>query len=764
MAIRHSTPVTWTPRGASDALDGSSSFPGAMAALTNLIPDPTTRNLWAARPAAMPASIMPQSNGTIPSGMLQIGDILYGMIPSSRNPGHDEPFAYDVQLNRWLTVDGVFSNNVPASLTTNGDWVPPILARVGQRIIVTHPGFPGGTLKFGWFDISGLLLAFLGNTNARLNASFFISGNFSTLGLQPGLLASGTNIPATIPFASRVRDTYPGALAGFKTTANLTERSTTVSIAELTGFRPGAALYGTGIAPGTTILTRSAFLGAGSIIMSAPATATVAGGEVIAIVSAPPAITTTATSTAATWTADPGSTAQYFAAGQALVNVANLAPGTTITAATAGTITLSAAAIGSATFEPAIAGDLVLLNVAATGATDQEQVFVSAGPPTAPLWGAGDCSVNALPSVPLGVAQFNGRAYFACGPNGIPFSDSLQPCVRTNATQALTPNNGFDVTAVGPLMLSSPITGGIVQAIIAFQGANCMQQIIGDPATANLSMNLLPVATGTDAPLSITPTILGLGFISPDGLRFVDFSGNVSAPVGDAGDGITVPFRNAIYPSRICAASSRTVLRVTVQNGAAEDLPFQEWWYHFALKVWSGPHSFPAALIERWRDRNVIVGVGIDAKLWISTTIPTRDDTYVENGQVLSCIAETVLLPDNTQMAMNAMVEASLTCAGVRQINYQVLDEIGNPLNYVGIDVPVAAGGLRQRGVDFTEPVIFKQMKVLVVAQADQKLRLGNFYWRYEILGYNVGDIPEDDAPGTFILDHSDLGGADVLA
>src|SRR5262249_34568766 len=140
-------------------------------------------------------------------------------------------------------------------------------------------------------------------------------------------------------------------------------------------------------------------------------------------------------------------------------------------------------------------------------------------------------------------------------------------------------------------------TGGILQALICFQGDASMQQITGDPATSNLMMNELGVGVGCLAPNTICNTTLGLTFVAPDGVRFIDFLGRVSDPIGENGKGVNVPFVYAINPSRMAAAFNQNVLRISVINGYVSGQPIQEWWFHVGLKTWSGPHTFPAGLI-----------------------------------------------------------------------------------------------------------------------------------------------------------------------
>src|SRR5258706_16157459 len=114
MALRHSRPITVKPRTLSDSVDGSNAPPGAMALLTNLIPDPSTADVFVCRPAAISKSTFASfSTPGFLSGLLIVGDIAYGMIASARNAAKDEPFAYNIATNTFLTVGGITNANSP---------------------------------------------------------------------------------------------------------------------------------------------------------------------------------------------------------------------------------------------------------------------------------------------------------------------------------------------------------------------------------------------------------------------------------------------------------------------------------------------------------------------------------------------------------------------------------------------------------------------------------------------------------------------------
>lgn len=607
MALRKSQVWPLQPKGLSDAVDGSNVFPGAMSILKDIIPANDTAEMWVPRPASIQLNDFTgfSSPGFV-SGALVVGDIEYGMVASALNAGKDQPYAYNLATNTFLTITGITSANVPTSPSAMGVWTPPILAVIGTRVIVCHPGFPGGTVKFGWFDISSFSDATHTGTTHSNTTIDTLSANVLQAGWQPGMTISGAGIPA-----------------------------------------------------GTTIVSIAS--NGLSLVLSQAATASAAG------------------------------------------------------------VTLT----------------------------------VSGGTPASPLWGAGDTNINNLPSVPVSVVQFNGRAYFACGVNGVAFSDALLPCNRTNATQALTFANGLAVTALGALPLSSPITGGIVQSVIAFQGVSAMQQITGDQATSNLSANLMNVATGTLSPLSVCPTNFGLAFVSPEGLRVVSFAGQVSDPIGYRGAGVAVPFIYAVEPTRVCAAANANVLRVSTQNADAVNSPNQEYWFDIANKIWSGPHSFPASLIQPWRNTFVLHPVSVTATIFQSDVKLTSTSSFTENGATLSWTMKSCLSPDTGSGYENCLIESTVMASlpGGYNLTASVFDEQNMQLNTAGIltsGSPTIWGSFtwgssswagqltlpQQYRIPWTSPIVYKQCFYQLGGTSEAGVEIGNSYFRFEQLGY----------------------------
>lgn len=173
MAIRNAKPVRFTPKGLCDAFDATDAFAGACQLLTNLVFDQGNPELMVARPGvgAADTTFSGFTTPTYVSVFIVIGVIAYGMVSSARNPGHDEPFAYNILTNSFITISGVTSGNTPTSPATSGPWTPPTMAVVSTKILVTHPGFNGtGSNFFGVIDISNPLAPAWSSSNLATNA------------------------------------------------------------------------------------------------------------------------------------------------------------------------------------------------------------------------------------------------------------------------------------------------------------------------------------------------------------------------------------------------------------------------------------------------------------------------------------------------------------------------------------------------------------------------------------------------------------------
>lgn len=375
-------------------------------------------------------------------------------------------------------------------------------------------------------------------------------------------------------------------------------------------------------------------------------------------------------------------------------------------------------------------------------------------------WDAGNTAPTALAAPPTAVKQFGDRAYFLVNPpTGQPaayFSDILLPTTVTLATQILTFGDNVELTALGALPLTNQL-GGIVQSLIVFKGSSNMYQVTGDAASTSnpLRVNAMNVATGTLAPNSICSTPKGLAFIAPDGLRVINFQGIISDPIGEAGMGETTPFLYAVVPSRIAAACNAKVIRISVQNGYATDSPNQEFWFDLTRGCWSGPHSFPASLIQPYNTTFIMTPLGVDAKLFQSDSVQTSTSTFEENGSQMTFNWVTSMLPDTQQMSMNAMIETtinmSLAAGGIYSISAG--DQDGALYNSVLLNAPAvttvwggftwgtalwqgAQNALYPRQVEWTIPIVFRRLYIGVTGNCAAGLKIGDLFLRYQQLGY----------------------------
>lgn len=415
----------------------------------------------------------------------------------------------------------------------------------------------------------------------------------------------------------------------------------------------------------------------------------------------------------------------------------NIPAGTYITAMTATTITMS---------QNATAGNV---NVTFT---------ITSGTTAAPVYGAGQTNGQGLAAVPVAVKQFNGRAYYAVN-NGVQFSDALSPLQITNATQQLTLGDSTPVNALGGLPLANQVVGGTLQALIAFKQDALYYQIAGDPATTNLTTNAVTGSVGTLAPNTICGTPFGLAYIAPDGLRIVGLDGKSSDPIGVYGDGVSVPFLYAVNPSRMCMAYDQNTLRVSVQNGYRNGQPVEEYWYDLTQKLWTGPHSFPAALIASYHNGVndfVLFASGVNAKLWQSRTQPTATSTYTENGAALTWTWRTSLMPDNDQAAANQVVQSALglVMPSGQSLSVLALDEQGNTLGSVTLASAARAGGVwnaftwgggvwggsvlayQEYLLPWANALVFKQMALQANGQSIGGFAIGNLYVKIQPTGY----------------------------
>lgn len=443
----------------------------------------------------------------------------------------------------------------------------------------------------------------------------------------------------------------------------------------------------------------------------------------------------------------------------------------------------SAQNIPSGTTIASIASDGLSLTLSqpTVGASSPDTITVNGGTPAYPLWAAGNMSISPLIKPATAISLFNGRAEYAVD-NATVFSEAGDPLIPPPSTisNVLTIQNGLKITAMTTIpFANSTVAGGVVQALLLWQGDAAIWQVTGDPTTSNLALNFFS-SIGTDAPLTIQTAPQGIIYVAPDGVRLIQLDGTVSDPIGANGDGVALPFINVTYPSRMVAAYNEDVYRVSVTSyssfggSAIAPIVSAEYWFHNKLKAWSGPHSFPASAItpsDRPSTNHGYLMQPINASgIWFSNTRPLVDSGYLENGQTLSWSYQTTLFPDNGLMCENAMVESAIAIAlpQTGSATVAMLDEAGTQLDQVTVNGfvpqtptprtpgtlwdgstwnggfwgPGTAGALlTQRDLPWHQTLVFKQGSIVVAGFSDPAVAVGNLYLRYQRTGYMNQDL-----------------------
>lgn len=377
--------------------------------------------------------------------------------------------------------------------------------------------------------------------------------------------------------------------------------------------------------------------------------------------------------------------------------------------------------------------------------------------PAAPVWDAGNTATNALAEVPTAVKQYAERAWFIVPDDVAPatvFTDILDPLTVTNSSQALTYGDNEPLTALGALPLNNQL-GGVIQALIVFKQANAYQ-VTGDAATSNLTLNAMNVAIGTQAPNTVCTTPRGLAFMAVDGIRVIDFKGNVSDPLGFAGAGITVPFMKASTPSRAAAACNANVFRITVEWESTIETLTEEYWYDIGRGCWSGPHTFPSSTIQPYANTFVKTPVSVTGSLWQSDSIQYDHSVFIENGVQLSFAWQPVIFPDTQSMAELNVLESTINIAGsVDTTSYvmQAINSDGATLATATLSIQatvtrwgqfqwgqavwsVSVTGLTPVPINWPLPVVFRKLTYKLTGFSYSGFKVGDLFVRYEELGY----------------------------
>lgn len=714
MTLQRTSVVRFSPVGLSDSLDATDEFPGAMAVLRNLIPDPSTKNVWTCRPAETSITSFTEVNAPVQGVIVKvIGNFAYGMV--SAGAGALASLTSLVQGSGYPN-NGSYTN-VPFSGGHGAGGTCNIVISAGGvvascTLVSAGYGYQvGDSLTVSNTNLGGTGAGF-SITVATVLGSYdwpfaynLATNSFAAIANVINYPANKTNIPATQPTTgdwvpptvelcgAKLVFTHPG-FAG--TNGNY--------FGWLDVSNPAAMRWHAG-----NLWATGALLTLGAI------GGTNTGGT-----------PGTYYNVALTGTPGSGATADIVVDGGG--HVASVSLNSFGSAYTTGVVTGSA-----------------------TGLPSSWNVAIGT------VQAAGLITFTVAPSA---VAQFYGRAYFLVNPpTGQPsavFTDSLS-LACTNANQALTFGDNVPLTAAAPLGLSNQL-GGIVQALLVFKGNANIEQITGDAALSTLAVNTLTAATGTLAPWSVVSTPEGVAFLAPDGVRVINQNAVVGTPIGLAGKGVVAPLIDPLYPSRVNAACNSQVLRISLQSTYIPGSPWVEYWYDVVRQVWSGPHTFPSSTIDSWGALFVSVPQAVPAQLFQSTINPDTNSVYVENGTALSWLFQTAVLEDNQEMAMSEIAELQIKTTAIgssTSLQISAIDQNGSvwpngSFNYTttvlggvwgtmvwGVSAwgtPVQA--LYPRWVQFPGPVIYNRLAIAMSGNSTASFRIGDTYIRRRVLGY----------------------------
>ena len=371
-----------------------------------------------------------------------------------------------------------------------------------------------------------------------------------------------------------------------------------------------------------------------------------------------------------------------------------------------------------------------------------------------PAWSSSNTATNALPSVPVAVAQFGERAYYAVG-DAVYFSDVLVPLTITNANQILTMGNGFPINALSGLPLTTS-QSGVLQGLMVFQKSSIFQ-ITGDSATSNLALNQSSPNVGTPSPRTVITTPYGVMFLSTDSAYMVNLVGSVTLLQQSQSQDIHVPFINSYNATRAVAAYANGIYRVsldtTIRNYV---LTAADFWYDFHFQKWNGWHSFPYHCAIGYGNYFILASNSSPGKLYKSQPFPDSSTIYVDNNVAYLCSLETTTFNQDDPLAEKCVVESLIeVLQNSVSTSYSInaVDENENQYDSVVINTVINSslwgtgiwGGFvwsssipsySEFSIPWTKPITYKKLALQIFCPPSAGAGVGNISIREQHLGY----------------------------
>ncbi|HHX4053948.1 MAG: hypothetical protein ACN6QT_36445 [Burkholderia contaminans] len=432
---------------------------------------------------------------------------------------------------------------------------------------------------------------------------------------------------------------------------------------------------------------------------------------------------------------------------------------TTISGVTAGNVPSSPSTSGAWTPPTmAVVGTKILITHPGFNGTGSNFFgVIDISNPAAPAWSSSNLATNGLSGVPTSVANFNNRAWFAVG-NTLQFSDPLAPLTRTNATQAVTVGDTTPITAQSGLPIQTT-TAGVIGALVVFK-ASQVWQITGDPTTNNLALNYVSLTTGCIAARSVVQGPFGIFFAGVDAPYILNFLGTLvplsSRPGTDFPADLQVPFQNTTQPSRISAAFAGNIYRTCVPTLIQGQQQTNDYWYDIRRKRWTGPHTFLYDCASLYGESFVLSGASNGAALFVSTTIPSSNSSYLDAGSPFLCHLRSSNFPKTQHMQQVQVVESTIELAATGSpivFNLTALDDQKNTLASTFAATPGngaiwnsfnwgAANWSSNTSIPhvYTIPwpvaLVFQKMSIDVTVTPVNEVQIGTFFARYQDAGY----------------------------
>lgn len=451
-------------------------------------------------------------------------------------------------------------------------------------------------------------------------------------------------------------------------------------------------------------------------------------------------------------------------------------------------ITISGVTSGNTPTSPATYGEWVPPTMAAigtmiivthpgfSGAVGKFFGIIDLTNPAAPAWSVANTVTNLLPAVPLAVANFNNRAYFAVA-NKLYYTDVLtNPPTITNATQFLTISDQSNITALVGLPMQTT-SSGVLQSLTVYK-ATQIWQVTGDTAFSNLAQNYVSLTVGTSAPRTVVQSPFGQYFVSTGGPYFIDMLGALRALTYSSQvlePDIQAPFVNAQTPSRWAAAYNSTIYRVCGRTVVGSVASTNDYWFDEHRRRWNGPHTFTYDCASAVGGFFVLSSADNPGILIKSLPTQTQNLSLSDLGAAISTLLLSSTFPKTGDMFTKQVAESQIELAATADTEYLVTaqDEVGNTLEQATIGVtPVGepwgyfywgmgtywtadnhwdggslwdGGGIWDAGVPtiprtypvpWTTPFVFEKMAIQVEALAYGQATIGTFFARYQQTGY----------------------------